>query len=53
VPRSITIADAASPETSLTFMLVGVAILIPIILGYTVWSYTVFRGKVDAHSGYH
>ena len=30
---------------------VGVAILVPIILGYTAWAYWVFRGKVDADSG--
>ena len=33
VPRSITIWQAASPENSLIFMLFGVAILIPMILG--------------------
>ena len=34
-------------------MLVGVAIMIPIILIYTAWAYYVFRGKVTAESGYH
>jgi cytochrome d ubiquinol oxidase subunit II len=34
-------------------MLVGVAILIPLILGYTAWAYWVFRGKVKAEHGYH
>ena len=29
-------------------MLVGIAILLPVILGYTVWVYWVFRGKVSA-----
>jgi cytochrome d ubiquinol oxidase subunit II len=53
VPRSITIWQAASPEDSQVFMLFGVAVLIPIILAYTAWSYYVFRGKVDAASGYH
>lgn len=32
-------------------MLVGAAILIPIILAYTGWAYWVFRGKVG--EGYH
>jgi cytochrome d ubiquinol oxidase subunit II len=27
-------------------MLVGVAVLIPLILTYTAWAYWVFRGKV-------
>jgi cytochrome bd ubiquinol oxidase subunit II len=53
VPQSITIWQAASPRSSQLFMLVGVAILIPLILGYTSWAYWVFRGKVRAGSGYH
>ena len=46
VPQSITIWQAASPANSQIFMLVGVAILVPLILGYTGWAYWVFRGKV-------
>jgi cytochrome bd ubiquinol oxidase subunit II len=53
VPQSITIWQAASPENSQIFMLVGVAVLIPLILGYTAWAYWVFRGKVQAGAGYH
>jgi len=53
VPRSTTIWQAAAPEGSQLFMLVGVSILIPIILIYTGWAYWVFRGKVDPQSGYH
>jgi len=53
VPQSITIWQAAAPETSQIFMLVGVAILVPLILGYTGWAYWVFRGKIRAGSGYH
>ena len=53
VPQSITIWQAAAPENSQIFMLVGVAVLIPLILGYTGWAYYVFRGKVKAGSGYH
>ncbi|MDB5640202.1 MAG: cydB [Bradyrhizobium sp.] len=53
VPQSITIWQAASPKSSQLFMLVGVAGLIPLILGYTAWAYWVFRGKVRPESGYH
>ncbi len=53
VPPSITIWQAASPEKSQLFMLVGVAVLIPLILAYTAWAYWVFRGKVRAETGYH
>jgi cytochrome d ubiquinol oxidase subunit II len=53
VPRSITIWQAASPANSQIFMLFGVAVLIPMILGYTAWAYYVFRGKVNSEGGYH
>jgi cytochrome d ubiquinol oxidase subunit II len=52
VPDTVTIWDAAAPERSQVFMLVGVAITLPLILGYTGWAYWVFRGKVSAE-GYH
>lgn len=53
VPPDITIWDAAGPDESLGFMLVGAVILIPIILAYTGYAYWVFRGKVDPDEGYH
>ena len=52
VPQSISIWDAAAPERSQVFMLVGVGLIMPLILGYTGWAYWVFRGKVGTH-GYH
>ena len=52
VPDALTIWDAAAPERSQWFMLVGAAVLVPIILGYTAFSYWVFRGKTG-HEGYH
>lgn len=53
VPRAITIAEAAAPDKSLMFMLVGALILLPMILAYTAYAYWVFRGKVDPEAGYH
>jgi len=53
VPTSVTIWDAAAPDASLGFLLVGAAVLIPIILAYTIFAYWVFRGKVHAEGGYH
>ncbi len=53
VPHSITIWEAASPDSSLKFLLVGTAVLIPTILVYTAHAYYVFRGKVRSTSGYH
>ena len=53
IPPAVTIWDAASPPQSQGFALVGALLIIPMILGYTAWSYYVFRGKVDASHGYH
>lgn len=53
VPPTLTIWDAAAPTSSQMFVMVGLALLLPIILGYTWWSYRVFAGKVAADSGYH
>ena len=52
VPESITIWDAAAPQSSQIFMLVGMALIMPLILAYTGWAYWVFRGKVGTE-GYH
>ena len=49
----MTIWQAAAPDASLGFALVGAVILVPIILAYTAYAYWVFRGKVDPESGYH
>jgi cytochrome d ubiquinol oxidase subunit II len=53
VPHSVTIRDAAAPDNSLAFLLVGAAVLVPMILAYTAYAYWVFRGKVNASGGYH
>ena len=53
VPVSVTIWEAAAPDNSLGFLLVGAAVLVPLILLYTGYSYWVFRGKVNAAGGYH
>jgi cytochrome bd ubiquinol oxidase subunit II len=52
VPRTVTIWDAAAPPQSQQFMLIGTAVIFPVIIGYTAWAYWVFRGKAGAH-GYH
>ncbi|MCE2993104.1 MAG: cytochrome d ubiquinol oxidase subunit II [Alphaproteobacteria bacterium] len=45
IPYKYTIWEAAAHSHSLSLMLCGVAPLLPIILGYTGYSYYVFRGK--------
>ena len=52
IPGRVSIWQAAAPHSSQLFMLVGAAVLIPLILAYTAWSYWVFRGKVG-DQGYH
>ncbi|MCK5933856.1 MAG: cytochrome d ubiquinol oxidase subunit II [Fulvimarina manganoxydans] len=53
IPPDVTIWQAAAPEESLLFLLVGAAVLIPMILVYTAYAYWVFRGKVVEGEGYH
>ena len=53
VPPNYTIWDAASAPESQLVLLLGVLFVLPFVLGYTFWSYWVFRGKVRAGEGYH
>ena len=53
LPPDLTIWKAAAPPASQGFVLAGTLIMLPAVLGYTWWSYSVFRGKVAADSGYH
>ncbi len=52
VPPDHTFWDAASSPDTQLFLLLGVLFLIPVVLGYTAWTYWIFRGKVSAQSGY-
>jgi cytochrome d ubiquinol oxidase subunit II len=52
IPFVITINEAAAPQSSLMFMFWGGAVVFPLMLLYTVISYSVFRGKVRAEAGY-
>ena len=54
IPPSVTIWQAAAPQSSQLFALIGALILIPVILIYTGLSYWVFRDKVRiGDDGYH
>ncbi|GGY14008.1 cytochrome d ubiquinol oxidase subunit II [Paludibacterium paludis] len=54
IPPSVSLWQAAAPESSLAFTLVGAVIIIPVILVYSALGYWVFRGKVRASDeGYH
>ncbi|WP_341502204.1 cytochrome d ubiquinol oxidase subunit II [Gallaecimonas sp. GXIMD4217] len=47
IPGRLNIYQAAAPRASLAFMLPGIAIFLPLILGYTLWGYRIFKGKVE------
>jgi cytochrome d ubiquinol oxidase subunit II len=52
VPPDITVHEAASPHSSLLFVMIGVGVVIPIILTYQAFGYWVFRGKLTpGHEG--
>ena len=47
VPGQLTLAQAASGESTLVFMLFGVGMLLPVMLGYNIYQYLVFRGVIE------
>ena len=52
VPRVLTVWEAAASPASQEFLLVGIAIVLPVTLAYTGHTYWVFRGKVRQGEGY-
>jgi cytochrome bd ubiquinol oxidase subunit II len=48
----VTIDEAAATPKTLLFMLIAVAVLIPLIVFYTSYTYKVFRGKIKGPGGY-
>jgi cytochrome bd ubiquinol oxidase subunit II len=53
IPYTYDLWHAAAAPRSQSFLLLGTLFMLPFILGYTVFSYYVFRGKVKAGHGYH
>jgi cytochrome bd ubiquinol oxidase subunit II len=47
IPPDLTIFDAGSPAYGNTILLVSSFIVIPVILSYLIYSYSVFKGKVN------
>lgn len=45
IPGQLKIVDAASAPESLMFILVGALIVLPALIGYTLFAYKVFHGK--------
>jgi len=53
VPPSLTIWQAAAAPATQVFMLMGTLVLLPIIIGYMIFVYWIFGGKVREGEGYH
>jgi cytochrome d ubiquinol oxidase subunit II len=54
IPSVVTIEQAAAPHSSLAFMFWGCGLIVfPLMLIYTIISYSVFRGKVQATPGHY
>ena len=51
IPRQVTLWQALAPATTRQFLLPGVLVLVPVILGYTLYGYRVF-GDRQAGEGY-
>ncbi|WP_428526181.1 cytochrome d ubiquinol oxidase subunit II [Roseibium sp.] len=45
VPEQLTLYESASAPESLFIILLGALFVLPVIIGYTILAYTVFRGK--------
>jgi len=53
LPPDITFSSAAADSATLRFTLWGAAVILPVVLGYTIYSYRIFRGKVTGEGYYH
>ncbi len=53
IPPSITFQEAAAQHETLHFTLWGVIIVLPVVLGYIIYSYSVFRGKVGGEGDHY
>jgi len=48
VPEKLTIYEAAAAPESLLIILVGALFVVPVIIGYSILAYAIFRGKATA-----
>jgi len=53
VPPSLSIWQTAAAPATQIFMLMGTLVILPIILGYMIFVYWTFRGKLREGEGYH
>jgi cytochrome d ubiquinol oxidase subunit II len=53
VPPTLTVWDTAAVPASQIFMLIGTLVLLPMIVGYFILIFWIFRGKVREGESYH
>jgi cytochrome bd ubiquinol oxidase subunit II len=53
IPPTVTFREAAAQKETLRFAFWAVIIVLPVVLAYTLYSYSVFRGKVGKETYYH
>jgi cytochrome d ubiquinol oxidase subunit II len=53
IPGKLGIIEAASDSHTLVFMLAGIGLIFPVMIGYNLYQYYIFRGKLagDEHAG--
>ncbi len=52
LPPSLTFQEAVAQDETLAFTLWGALIILPVVIGYTIYSYSIFRGKVGKEQYY-
>jgi cytochrome bd ubiquinol oxidase subunit II len=50
IPGRLTVLQAASDTLTLAFMLIGIGLVFPVMIGYNLYQYAIFRGKVVTRS---
>lgn len=51
VPGRLTVLHAASDTLTLAFMLIGIGLVVPVMIGYNLYQYSLFRDKVIGRTG--
>ncbi|PAM79620.1 hypothetical protein CES87_30175 [Pseudomonas sp. ERMR1:02] len=51
VPYNMTYVEAAASRESQLIVIVGTAVMLPVVLGYNAFAYWVFRGKASNVKG--
>jgi cytochrome d ubiquinol oxidase subunit II len=52
IPPNVTFREAAAQPETLQFALWGAMIVLPLVLGYMIYNYVIFRGKVSGEGYY-